>query len=368
MKKILILTNNDIGLYKFRKELIQTFIDAGHKVVIGLPYGDYVENLKDMGCLFIETPMERRGMNPVHDLKLYRQYHRIIKEEQPDLVITYTIKPNIYGGSTCRKLRVPYISNITGLGTAFQSSRLRMLVTNMYKYALKNAETVFFENQTNMDLFINEGIISKEQGYQLNGAGINLEEYPYASLKDDDKTHFLFIGRVMKEKGIDELLAAAQKLQQEYDICLDVIGPYEDDYRAIIAEAAKTGIINYHGYQKDVRPFIENCQCYVLPSYHEGMSNTLLEAAAMGRPLITSDIPGCREAVKDNVSGYLCVAKDVNSLYEAMKRYSALSFDSRNKMSITGRQHMEAVFAKEKVVGETIRRINTVMNWKEEND
>ena len=368
MKKILILTNNDIGLYKFRKELIQTFLHAGNKVVVCLPYGEYVENLKEMGCEFIETPMERRGMNPVHDLKLYRQYRRIIKEEHPDLVITYTIKPNVYGGSACRKLKIPYVSNVTGLGTAFQSAYLKALVSGMYRFALKRSKIVFFENEENRQLFINERIIDEKQSYRLNGAGVNLDEYPYTPMVQSNTTRFLFIGRVMKEKGIDELLQAVKKLKQDTDVCVDIVGPYEDDYQSVIANEMNDGTIRYHGYQKDVRPFITDCSCFVLPSYHEGMANTLLECASMGRPLITSDIPGCREAVIEDRTGYLCNVKDANSLYHAMKSFADLSYDKKEAMGIAGRQHIETVFAKEKVVGETIKRINTVMNWKEEND
>lgn len=368
MKRILILTNNDIGLYKFRKELIQSFLHAGHEVIIALPYGEYVENLKETGCTFVETPMERRGMNPVHDLKLYRQYCRIINKEQPDLVITYTIKPNIYGGAACRKLGVPYVSNITGLGTAFQSAKLKTLVSAMYRYALRKSKTVFFENEPNRTLFVNEGIIDEAQSYRLNGAGVNLEDYPLTPMSQSDTARFLFIGRVMKEKGIDELLEAADKLRQEANIRVDIVGPYEDDYQSVITDKMNDEVIRYHGYQKDVRPFIEDCSCFVLPSYHEGMANTLLECASMGRPLITSDIPGCREAVINNETGFLCNVKDADSLYNAMKSFIALSYDRRKAMGIAGRKHMEDVFAKEKVVNETVSRVNTVMNWKEENE
>ena len=356
--KILILANYDVGLYQFRKELIEELLKS-HEVFISLPYGELVEPLKEMGCQFIDTPLERRGMNPFKDGKLFLTYRKLFRQVKPDLVITYTIKPNVYGGFAARIAGVPYAVNITGLGTAFQGhGMLRKVVTQMYKLGCKKAKVVFFENAGNRQIFLEEHIVREQQTCLLNGAGVNLEHYQVTEYPAGDETRFLFIGRVMKEKGIDELFAAMGKLVAEgYPCSLDVVGMYEEDYKETIAQGEAEGWLHYHGYQKDVRPFIASCHCFVLPSWHEGMANTNLECAASGRPVITSNIHGCMEAVEDGVTGFLCEKQKVESLYQVMKQFTELSYDERKAMGLAGRKRMEAFFDKKKVVDETIQRL-----------
>ena len=355
--KILILANIDIGLYRFRRELIAKLLEE-HKVSISLPDGDLVRPLEKMGCQFIDTPVDRRGINPVTDLKLFFRYLGLLRREKPDMTITYTIKPNVYGGMACRLLGRPYAINVTGLGTAFQKpGALRKLVVLLYKLALKKAKVVFFENVGNMETLLAENIVRREQCVVLNGAGINLEHFACASYPGGQETvRFLFIGRVMAEKGVDELFAAMERLRSDGVSCtLDVLGFFEDDYRDRIRAAEQAGWLKYHGQQKDVRPFIEQAHCFVLPSWHEGMANTNLECAAMGRPVITSRIHGCMEAVIEGESGLLCEAKNADSLYRAMKEFCGLSRQEREKMGLAGRRHMEEVFDKNKVVAETVK-------------
>ena len=324
--RILILTNFDVGLYQFRRELIQELLTK-NEVYISLPYGELVAPLVEMGCFFFDTPMERRGMNPVRDAKLFAAYRRIFREVKPGKVICYTIKPNIYGGFAARLAGIPYAVNITGLGTAFESGGLlKKMVTAMYRLSC--------------------------------GAGVNLERYAVADYPAGDVVKFLFIGRIMREKGVDELLSAMRRLTGEGVPCtLDMVGGYEEDYGAVVEEAESEGWLKYWGYQEDVRPFIAASHCFVLPSWHEGMANTNLECAASGRPVITSRIHGCMEAVEDGVTGFLCERKDSGSLYAAMKRFCALSMDERSAMGLAGRKRMEAVFDKKRVVEETIKRL-----------
>ena len=358
MKKILILANNGVGLYKFRKELIQKLLKT-NEVYISLPYGELIEHLIEMGCHFIDTPVDRRGINPVTDLKLLNKYRKIFNQVEPDLVITYTIKPNIYGGFTARIKKVKYAVNITGLGTAFQNDNLlKKIIIFMYKKALKKVKTVFFENIENRNIFIENRIIEKDKTCLLNGAGVNTEEYQYAEYPNENKhIRFLFIGRIMKEKGIDELLYAAKKIKKEYsDIQFDIVGPMEDDYKNIIDEYVNNNIINYYGYQSDVKPFIKQCHCFIMPSYHEGMANTLLEAGSMGRPLITTNIHGCKEAIKDN--GYLCNAMDKEDLYKKIIKFIELDYKKKVNMSLNSRKHIEKIFDKRKVVKETMKGLN----------
>ena len=358
--KILVLANNDVGLYQFRRELLGALIAQGHQVLISLPDGDLVPALQDMGCEFLDTPIDRRGINPMTDFKLLLHYRAMIRKEKPDLVLCYTIKPNVYGGMVCRFLKVPYAINITGLGTAFQGSGLlRKLVTFLYKTALKKAKTIFFENRSNLQLFLDEGIAQASQCKLLGGAGVNLEHYQVSDYPDDPTIRFLFIGRVMTEKGIRELFAAMDRLTREGAACtLDVLGYCEEDLNAEIEKHTAAGWLRYHGQQPDVRPFIRASHCFVLPSYHEGMANTNLECAASGRPIITSNIPGCMEAVVDGASGLLCQSKNEDSLYAAMKQFISLPYEKRAAMGIAGRKHMEENFDKKIIVAQTLKGLD----------
>ena len=356
---ILILANNDVGLYQFRRELIEE-LRKEHQVSISLPDGSLVRPLEKMGCRFFDTKMERRGINPVQDMDLFLRYCGLIRRVRPDLVLTYTIKPNIYGGLACRLMGIPYAANITGLGTAFQRrGALRKLVVTLYRLALKRAKTVFFENEENRQTLLAEKIVLPEQCRLLSGAGVNLEYYACAPYPEEDSpVRFLFVGRVMAEKGVDELFAAMEHLQKDgIDCTLDVLGFFEEQYEEKIHRAEEQGWLRYHGYQKDVRPFIAAAHCFVLPSWHEGMANTNLECAAMGRPVITSRIHGCMEAVLEEKSGFLCRTQDSESLYREMKRFCALPRDRRAAMGRAGRRHMEAVFDKRVVVSQTLEGI-----------
>lgn len=357
--KILVAANFDVGLYKFRKELLQDLINNGNEVFISLPNGDLVQPLTDIGCNFIDTDVDRRGVNPFKDLGLILNYKKIIKQVNPDLVITYTIKPNIYMGTLCRHRKIPYVINITGLGSAFQTDGIILKAfVGLYKFACKKAHTVIFENCENMQIFKNYGIVKDEQCLLNNGAGVNLSEYPFTPYPSDKQIRFLFIGRIMKEKGIDELINAASRIKKEYNnVCFDVVGRFEDDYEAKLQELSKEGIFNYHGFHNDVKPFIEKAHCFVLPSWHEGMANTNLECGAMGRPIITSNIHGCLEAVKDGETGYLVEPKNADDLYEKLKKFIELSYDEKAKMGQASHNHIAEVFDKKKVVEKTIERL-----------
>lgn len=356
--KILILANYDLGLYKFRKELIEKLLNQGHEVYISLPNGDLVRYFEEIGCHFIDTPIDRRGINPKTDFCLLKAYKRMMRDINPDFVITYTIKPNIYGGIAARQAHKTYAVNITGLGTAFEKPGLvRTIVVNLYKYALKKAKVIFFENSSNRDELLSFGCCEKKQTVVLNGAGVNTEAYFYQPYPRNDGVKFLFVGRVMKEKGVDELFEAMKRLNAEGNKCfLDVVGPFEENYKEKIEELSKTGWLRYHGYQENVMPFIAACDCFVLPSYHEGMANTNLECASSGRPLITSNIPGCKEAVIEE-SGFLCEPQNADSLYDAMKKMIETPRECREKMGQNGRKHMENVFDKKKVIEETVKEL-----------
>lgn len=362
---MLIICNCSSGLNDFRGMLIDELIALNNKVYAIVPPSDLEEELfaeeqlTARGCELLSIPIDRRGINPLADIKLFLNYRKEINEIKPDLVITYTIKPNVYGGVACRLAKIPYAVNITGLGSAFENDGLlKKIVTIMNKVACKNARVVFFENEENRQIFIKEKIVRESQTHRLNGAGVDLGKFQVYEYPHGEVTKFLFMGRVMAEKGVDELFEAMKKLIADGVNCeLDVLGGYEEDYKAKIKEYESEGWLHYHGYQKDVRPFIEKCHCFVLPSWHEGMANTNLESAAMGRPVITTNIHGCLESIENNKSGFLVEKCDADDLYNAMKEFISLSYDERKNMGLEGRKRMEQLFDKNIVVSETIRRL-----------
>ncbi len=344
-------------LYQFRKELIQE-LQKNHEVVLCMPFVGHEDDFRAMGLRCIETKVDRRGVNPLTDAKLIKTYQKILKNERPDLVITYSIKPNVYAGYLCGRMGIPFCANVQGLGTAFQKPGLAQFVTMLYKTAFRNVRKVFFENEGNAKEFRSRRIISKKKQVVLHGAGINLKRYQYQDYPENEKVHFLYLGRIMKEKGMDELFGAVERLNQDgEDFFLDFVGFFEDEYKSQVEKMEKEGLGKFHGFCEDPRPFYRNADCVVLPSYHEGMSNVNLEASAIGRPVITSDIPGCREAVNDGETGLLVRVKDTDSLYQAMKKMLHLSREERQRMGVLARRKIEQEFDKQDVIADTIRAL-----------
>ena len=365
-KKILIITNHSYMLYQFRRELIEKLMEE-NEVVLSMPFVGHEDDFAAMGCKCVETDVDRRGINPVTDFKLLQFYNKIITDEKPDKVITYSIKPNIYAGLVCRHRKIPYYANVQGLGTAFQKKLLAKFVGILYKTAFRKVSAVFFENKGNAQEFINRKLVAQDKIVVLNGAGVNLEHYAYTPLSPhwesgnskttgDGKMHFFYLGRIMKEKGIDELFTAMRMLYNEYGdkVVLDIVGFFEDEYKDTVEKMVEDGIAVFHGFQQETRPYYAMADCVVLPSYHEGMSNVLLEASAMGRPVITSDIPGCREAVEDGKSGYLCEVKNADMLFEKMKLMADKNEEEIEAMGRYARERMEKLFDKKKIVEQTI--------------
>lgn len=358
--QILILANHSGGLYDFRKDLIAE-LKKQASVTVAVPRNDRWDELNRLADRVIELPIDRRGMNPVRDAKLFRRYRKMLRAVMPDLVLTYTVKPNVYGGLACRMAHIPYAVNITGLGSALENGGLlRKFVLALYRPALAGAKTVFFENAGNRDDLVATGVVPQGRDAVLHGAGVNLDDFPCAAYPQDAPLRFLFVGRVMHEKGVDELFYAAKQMKQEYGdgVEFHFVGSFEESYKPLMDELEQSGIVKYHGYQSDMRPFYAMSGCVVLPSYHEGMSNVLLEAASSGRPLITSAIPGCMEAVEDGVSGYLCESRNAEALLISLRRFAQLTPEERRDMGLAGRRRMEALFDKKAVVARTVEYIN----------
>lgn len=358
--KILILSNHYLTLRVFRRELIQE-ISKNNEVVVSLPEDEkeYMDELRSFGARLVYVKnMDRRAINPIEDLKLIKEYKKLLKDEKPDKVITYTIKCNVYGAYACKRLNIPCYCNITGLGSAFYNGGLVKFITSkLYKYTMNKAKVVFFENKGNEKTLLDMKIFKPEQTYVLNGAGVNLNRFPFTEYPEDNrKISFLFFARIMREKGVDELFYAIEKLALEYDnLEFNFIGIYEDEYEDKVNELEKKGLIKYFGFQKNVVPYIQQCNCVILPSYHEGMANTLLESASIGRPIITSNIHGCMEAVVDGKSGYLAKVEDKEDLYRKIKKFIELPYDKKVSMGKSARKHMEDSFDKNKVVAETMK-------------
>jgi glycosyltransferase involved in cell wall biosynthesis len=364
-KKVLLLGNHGFVIYNFRKELIKELIAKGYEVYISLPNDEKVQMMVDWGCKFIETNVDRRGTNPLTDIKLIIHYIKMLKKIKPDVVLTYTIKPNLYGGLACRLLNIPYINNITGLGSGFsKGTMLRKILSILYKVSLKKSYCVFFQNTEDMKTILESNII---RGYYelIPGSGVNLKDFKYKEFPKEKVPTFIFIGRIMKDKGIDQYLEAAKIIKRKYpETRFNLIGFVEQTqphYNDMIQQLQKDGYINYLGYQSDVRPFIDEAHCIIQASHGgEGLSNVLLETAATGRVLVASNIPGCRETIVEGYNGYTFEAKNTNDLVEKLDRFIHLSYAEKVQMGKNSREKVEKEFDRNIVVKAYLDKINCI--------
>lgn len=365
MCTILILANFSAGLYDFRNEVLERLLEE-HDVFVSVPDAVKTAELEKEGCQIINIPLDRRGMNVKEDINLLFSYNELLKKIRPDLVLTYTVKPNIYGGIACRMQGIPYIATITGLGSTFQKEgMLKRLVIHMYRIGLKKAKCVFFQNKDNHEIF-NSCKITGAQARLVNGSGVNLSKHRFEEYPREKVVHLLFIGRIMKEKGIEEFLEAARVLHDENTI-FEIVGFCEEDYQEKLDDYESSGIIKQYGFQADVHEYIKAASAVVLPTYHEGMSNVLMEASATGRPVIASNISGCREIFEEGVTGFGCEPRNSVDLIRTVKKFLSLSVEEREIMGENARAKMEREFDRNKVVGVYIKEINKVLkNYKGE--
>lgn len=358
MKKVLVISNSSAGLYEFRNEIMLDLM-KDHEVYIALPDTDhYYQSFMKEGCHMIHTPFRRRGKNPFEDIKLYKKYVRILKEVKPDVVCTYTIKPNIYGGIACRRTHTPYICNITGLGTAIESGgMLSKMLIMMYKTALKKANCVFFQNEHNREFMQSNGI-AKKVAAMLPGSGVNLDCHTYQPYPEDgDTIKILAVLRVMAGKGIKEFLTAVEALGNpdgKPKILFELAGNYEEEakkeYEPWINRLVEEGKLDYLGFIDNIDPIYADCHFVVHPTYFEGLSNVCLEAAACGRPVVASDIPGCREAMIRGESGIMFESQNSEALIEAVKEALTWDRNKREEMGKKGREHVAANYSRDKVL------------------
>lgn len=366
-KKVLLISNNGQGFYNFKKELIEALLDAGFEVHFAVPPYEKLKKLTQAGAVYHELQVDRRGMNPLKDMGLIRQLHTLYHNLKPYVIILHTIKPNIYGSALAAVMKISYINSITGLGSALQSnSKLAKVLRKMYRYSLRKTSAVFFENQGNAEYFLKYSLAPKDKHIVVPGSGVNTSYYDrsfHAAESRQDGTTFLYIARVMRDKGIEEYLEAASAVKKEHPQArFQILGYYDDaDYQERVEQLAADGVIEYLGVSNDTRVQMAQADCIVLPSYHEGMSNVLLEGASFELPLITTDICGCKEAVEDGVTGFLCGVRDSQSLTEAMKRFLLLSEKQREEMGRLGREKMIREFERRLVVDRYMEAVESLV-------
>lgn len=352
MGKILFLVNHEVVIYNFRREMVERFLDEGHQVVISSPRGERIDDLVTMGCQFRSIEISRHGINPIQEWKLFREYVKLIKNEKPDIVLTFTIKPNLYGGMACAFLGVPYVVNITGLGMAVENDGLLQRISVMlYRLALAKVQKVFFQNTENQQFFVRKKLAIGKHDL-LPGSGVNLQHFAVMEYPKEETINFVFVSRIMKEKGTDHYLEAAESIRKKYpNTQFHVCGFCEQDYEQRLQKLHEQGIIVYHGMVRDVRTVMRNAHCTIHPTYYpEGMSNILLESAACGRPLITTDRAGCREVIDDGVNGFVVNAQDTQDLIDKIEKFLLLSWEEKKAMGLASRAKVEKGFNRQIVV------------------
>ena len=356
-RRVAVSGNSSWNIVAFRTGLIRGLREQGYEPVVIAPIDpDGEERMTKLGLERIVIHIDRSGLNPFADFGLMLTYRSILKRLRPIAYLGFTIKPNVYGCIAARMLGVPALANISGLGTVFiKRGPLLALVTALYRFALSRAAVVFFQNPDDRALFVERRIVRPDQARLLPGSGVDLDRFKPAPLPDGPVT-FLFIGRLLGDKGVREFIEAARQLRRELpDARFELLGPLDEGNRTAIGKDeldrwVAEGAIDYLGGTDDVRPFIARATVVVLPSYREGLPRSLLEAGAMARPTVATDVPGCREAVVDGETGFLCRARDSRSLAEAMKRLAALSAERRKAMGLAARRRVEEKFSETVVI------------------
>lgn len=363
--KVLLISNYGMGFYNFKKELVLELLKLEYEVHFAVPPYEKLEMLVAKGAVYHEISIDRRGINPIKDLGLILQFKRLFISVKPDIIISHTIKPNIYASIIAKRYKIPYLNNITGLGSALQrDNTLSKVLRVMYRCALSDSSGIFFENEGNKEYFEKNRIGNNENYVVVPGAGVNTDEFvPESGRRDRSNLTFLFIGRIMKEKGVEEFFDAAEYIKKlDPSIKFQVVGFYDEPkYFARIDQLITRDVIEFLGLSNDTRVQMKNADCIVLPSYHEGMSNVLLEGASMSLPLITTDIPGCREAVHDGKTGFLCRPGSTESLIGAIKKFIALKEKQRANMGQAGREKIKKEFERKLVVNKYIEKMRSVL-------
>jgi glycosyltransferase involved in cell wall biosynthesis len=355
--KIGIVVNSSWNIYNFRSGLVKTLLLNGHQVVAIAPNDGFVNDIKDWGCEYIPIEMDCKGSNPAKDLRLILQLFNIYRAAKLDAVLHFTIKPNIYGTFACKMLNIPAINNITGIGTAFLHQNLTSWAAQLlYRLSFKFPAKVFFQNEDDKKLFLKRKLVRPEITDVLPGSGVDLDYFKPQKTPDNKKFTFLMISRLLFDKGICEYIDAIRLMRKNYiNAKFQILGKIEPEKslgidKEQLDEWIKEGLVEYLGTTNDVRPFIANADCIVLPSYREGTPRTLIEAASMGKPIVTTDVPGCRETVMNGFNGFLCQVKNAFDLAAKMTKVLSLSPEELHEFQLNSRAFATAKFDQNIVV------------------
>ena len=350
---VLMSANSAWNIAYFRAGLVRALVEKGYRVAVAAPRDEWADRLADLGADFIDLPIDSSGASPIRDARLLLRYRRLMRELRPFAFLGFTAKPNIYGSLAAGFAGTKVINNITGLGTVFiKRSPLTRVVTELYRAALRRSSTVFFQNPEDLEFFISKGLVRRPQARPIPGDGIDLIGFqPEFSSSSSGPVRFLLIARLLWDKGVGEFVEAARMLRRvQANATFQILGPSGVDNRtavpaATLAQWREEAVVDYLGAADDVRPAIRECDCVVLPSYREGLPRTLLEGSAMGKPLVATDVPGCRDVVIDGETGFLCEVRSAAGLAEAMQAVVDLSPEERTEMGRKGRAFIEANFS-----------------------
>ena len=364
------MANTSWYLFNFRRGLLKALIKNGYSVLTLAPKDNFSIKLEEVGCHFIPFNMENQGLNPISDFRLRFKLESLYNHLNPSLAIHYTIKPVIFGSIAAAKLGIPFINNITGLGTAFiRSNWITLLVQFLYKISQKKASLILFQNKDDMRLFEEKKLVSKSVPKKLiPGTGVDVQEFSPRPYSMADENTFILIARLIWDKGVGEFIEAAKEIKKEFPKArFQILGFLDVKNRTAITRKqvdmwVKKGIVEFYEKTEDVRPYIEKSGCVVLPSYREGLPKTLLEAASMARPIIATDVTGCREVVINDKNGFLCDVRDARSLVEKIKFFLALTLKEKEKMGFEGRILVEDRFEQEKVVSSILGEIRKLLS------
>ena len=368
MKKIVICLNTSWNIYNFRLNLAISLKKAGFEVVLVAPHDRYSDILKEE-FEYHHIYMNNKGTNPKEDIKTLIEFYKLYKQIKPDIVLNYTIKPNIYGNIACSLLNIKTINNISGLGTVFiKESFITKVVKWLYRYSLGKSSKVFFQNSDDRDLFVENTLVSFDKCDLVPGSGIDTDKFKPIKLekKDDDTFKFLLIARMLWDKGVGEYVEAAKIIKEKYqNVEFQLLGSLDAVNNTTISKEqmelwVNAGLVNYLGVIDDVKEFIKKADCIVLPSYREGTPRTLLESASMAKPIVTTNTVGCKEVVDDGVNGYLCKVRNAGDLADKMERMINLSENERKIMGEAGRKKMINEFDEKIVIDKYLEAIEKI--------
>jgi glycosyltransferase involved in cell wall biosynthesis len=365
------VSNYGWTLFNFRRRLIEALLEDGLDVWVQTEFDGYETRLGLPTTRTLPLDIDRKGANPYRDLRTVRSVSRAIRKVKADVCLLYTIKPIVYGGLACRAARIPYVANVTGLGTAFIGKRwVRSIAIMLYKAGLRSAHRVFFQNNTDMQLFLEQGMARSRQCSLLPGSGVDLDRFSVSPYPNHQDVRFLLVARLLRDKGVEEFVQAARIVRGSApQVQFQLLGPLDVVNRTAIArktinEWVQEGVVEYLGETDDVRPFIAAADCVVLPSYREGTPRSLLEAGAMGRPVIATDAVGCRDVVDEGRTGLLCKVGDPEDLARSILAMLSLSVKDRAEMGLRGRNKMERVYDERIVVNEYLQLVRALVGRK----